>query len=170
MEKHADWSDIEMMVADGMTTTQIAEDKGVSYCAARSALVRRRLVPSRKSDLTVYDRVQDMRPQEAVDYLLGVVEALEESKATTSKKFAHMNLTGREGDFLSALCEASPRTLSKSALLSAVYYGHPPDDWPDIKNVDVFVCKIRSKLLPEFGEIKTNWGIGYYFTPAEAAE
>jgi two-component system cell cycle response regulator CtrA len=40
-------------------------------------------------------------------------------------------------------------------------------DEPDIKIVDVFVCKMRRKLKPYRIIIQTDWGRGY-FLPAES--
>jgi two-component system cell cycle response regulator CtrA len=43
----------------------------------------------------------------------------------------------------------------------AALYSLNPDDPPEVKIVDVFVCKMRKKLKPFGIEIKTNWGESY---------
>lgn len=66
-------------------------------------------------------------------------------------------LTGKEQQFLRAL--ASREFLSKEAILIAVYGS--TDDAPDVKIVDVFVCKLRRKLATYDITIETVWGKGY---------
>lgn len=43
------------------------------------------------------------------------------------------------------------------------------EDEPEIKIVDVFVCKLRKKLKPYGIEIETLWGQGYRMTPESKA-
>ncbi len=71
-----------------------------------------------------------------------------------------MCLTDKERKVLGAIIKKDIAT--KQMIMAAVYSdAHADGDVPDIKIVDVFVCKMRGKLK-EFGiEIKTEWGIGY---------
>lgn len=58
---------------------------------------------------------------------------------------------------------------SKERLLTALYGNKPDGDEPDIKIVDVFVCKARKKLA-KFGiEVTTLWGRGYALPPKSKA-
>lgn len=51
---------------------------------------------------------------------------------------------------------------TKDAIMAALYSNRPSaGDVPDIKIVDVFVCKMRKKLRPFGVEIQTVWGQGY---------
>jgi two-component system cell cycle response regulator CtrA len=50
---------------------------------------------------------------------------------------------------------------SKDSLMAALYGLKPDDDEPEVKIVDVFVCKMRRKLKPFGVEIVTIWGQGY---------
>jgi two-component system cell cycle response regulator CtrA len=50
---------------------------------------------------------------------------------------------------------------SKDSLMAALYGLKPDDDEPEVKIVDVFVCKMRRKLKPFGVEIITIWGQGY---------
>lgn len=50
---------------------------------------------------------------------------------------------------------------SKNDLMAALYGNLPDVDEPEIKIVDVFICKIRKKLKPFQIEIKTVWGRGF---------
>ena len=49
---------------------------------------------------------------------------------------------------------------SKEQVMTALY-AHQPRDEPDIKIVDVYVCKIRRKVEPVGVQIETVWGHGY---------
>lgn len=57
---------------------------------------------------------------------------------------------------------------TKEALLAGVARD-PTGDAPEIKIVDVFVCKARRKLRPFGIEIETIWGRGYRLTPESKA-
>jgi two-component system cell cycle response regulator CtrA len=55
------------------------------------------------------------------------------------------------------LANRAPR---KETFMAALYSLNP-DDPPEIKIVDVFICKMRKKLKPFGIEIKTHWGDGF---------
>jgi len=52
---------------------------------------------------------------------------------------------------------------AKAAIMHALY-GDRIDDEPEMKIVDVFVCKLRRKLKPFAVDIRTIWGQGYALT------
>ncbi|MCB1516107.1 MAG: winged helix-turn-helix transcriptional regulator [Hyphomicrobiaceae bacterium] len=66
----------------------------------------------------------------------------------------------QEFEILAALLESSPRVLSKDQLLARAYPASA-DEEPEIKIVDVYVCKIRKKLAGIPLNIQTEWGRGY---------
>lgn len=72
------------------------------------------------------------------------------------------NLPPREARVLRLLLNAGPKGLSKDDIMTGLY-GEDADTAPDIKVIDVFVCKLRSKLaFHGIGEvIETLWGYGY---------
>lgn len=73
-----------------------------------------------------------------------------------------LGLTPAEGRILVALFRRGRST--KEQLLEAVH-GHRPDaDRPELKIVDVFICKLRRKLAGFGVEIVTIWGCGYELT------
>lgn len=49
---------------------------------------------------------------------------------------------------------------SKSAIMQALYSDRADED-PEIKIIDVFVCKLRRKVKPFGVKIETVWGRGY---------
>jgi len=69
-------------------------------------------------------------------------------------------LTGSEMGILHALAEVFPRVLSKGAAMDALYSTRP-DQEPEAKIVDVFICKLRKKIEPLGIFIDTSWGNGY---------
>lgn len=90
---------------------------------------------------------------------LGVV-TLDPQGRTVTVEGRPVWLTPREFQLLEALMTRAGRTLGKEALLSLIYGGAP--DTPEVKIVDVFVCKIRNKLGPRgAGILQTIWGGGY---------
>lgn len=54
------------------------------------------------------------------------------------------------------------KAVSREAILEHVYC-LLPNDWPDIKIIDVFVCRLRKLLRDQECplEIATKWGVGY---------
>jgi len=80
---------------------------------------------------------------------------------TVLAKGAPVALTCKEYDLLEALALRKGRTLDKDTLLSLLYGGR---DEPNIKIIDVFICKLRKKLcdaLDGVCPIQTVWGRGY---------
>jgi two-component system cell cycle response regulator CtrA len=72
-----------------------------------------------------------------------------------------VNLTGTEYKILAFLAQRQGSTLTKEMLLNHLYSGM---DEPEIKIIDVFICKLRKKLAAASGGsnyIETVWGRGY---------
>jgi DNA-binding response OmpR family regulator len=70
-------------------------------------------------------------------------------------------LTGNESLLLQRLAEVFPRVLSKEAALEWMYQFAAEGEEPEIKIIDVFICKARKKLDPIGVRIDTVWGKGY---------
>ncbi len=72
-----------------------------------------------------------------------------------------VNLTGKEYQILELLSLRKGTTLTKEMFLNHLYGGM---DEPELKIIDVFVCKLRKKLAAVMGgesHIETVWGRGY---------
>ena len=72
-----------------------------------------------------------------------------------------VHLTGKEYGILELLSMRKDTTVTKDMLLNHLYGGV---DEPDLKIIDVFVCKLRKKLAQATGGkhyIETVWGRGY---------
>ncbi|NWG47049.1 MAG: response regulator transcription factor [Alphaproteobacteria bacterium] len=81
---------------------------------------------------------------------------------------ARVHLTGKEYQMLELLSLRKGTTLTKEMFLNHLYGGM---DEPELKIIDVFICKLRKKLAAATdGEnyIETVWGRGYVLRdPAE---
>jgi two-component system cell cycle response regulator CtrA len=83
---------------------------------------------------------------------------------------ARVYLTGKEYQMLELLALRKGTTLTKEMFLSHLYGGM---DEPEMKIIDVFICKLRKKLASASGGkdyIETIWGRGYVMRePSENA-
>jgi two-component system cell cycle response regulator CtrA len=81
-----------------------------------------------------------------------------------------LHLTGKEYGILELLSLRKGTTLTKEMFLNHLYGGM---DEPELKIIDVFVCKLRKKLSTATGGdnyIETVWGRGYVLRdPVEAS-
>ena len=74
---------------------------------------------------------------------------------------ARVYLTGKEYKLLEILCLRKGNAITKEMVLNQLYGGM---DEPEIKIIDVFLCKVRKKLANASGGknyIETIWGHGY---------
>lgn len=72
-----------------------------------------------------------------------------------------VHLTGKEYQMLELLSLRKGTTLTKEMFLNHLYGGM---DEPELKIIDVFICKLRKKLVEATGGenyIETVWGRGY---------
>jgi len=72
-----------------------------------------------------------------------------------------VHVTGKEYDMLELMSLRKGMTITKEMFLNHLYSGM---DEPEIKIVDVFICKLRKKLRYTLGGdnyIQTIWGRGY---------
>lgn len=84
---------------------------------------------------------------------------------------APVHLTGKEYQMLELLSLRKGTTLTKEMFLNHLYGGM---DEPELKIIDVFICKLRKKISTATGGdnfIETVWGRGYVLRdPSPAAE
>jgi two-component system, cell cycle response regulator CtrA len=74
---------------------------------------------------------------------------------------ARVHLTGKEYQMLELLALRKGMTLTKEMFLNHLYGGM---DEPELKIIDVFMCKLRKKLANASGGksyVETMWGRGY---------
>lgn len=78
-----------------------------------------------------------------------------------------IHLTGKEYGILELLSLRKGTTLTKEMFLNHLYNGM---DEPELKIIDVFICKLRKKLSTATGGdnyIETVWGRGYVLRDPE---
>jgi two-component system cell cycle response regulator CtrA len=83
---------------------------------------------------------------------------------------ARMHLTGKEYQMLELLALRKGTTLTKEMFLNHLYGGM---DEPELKIIDVFICKLRKKLSNASNGrnyIETVWGRGYVAREPSATE
>ncbi len=81
-----------------------------------------------------------------------------------------LHLTGKEYAILELLSLRKGSTLTKEMFLNHLYGGM---DEPELKIIDVFICKLRKKLADASNGanyIETVWGRGYVLRDPEAQE
>ena len=81
-----------------------------------------------------------------------------------------VHLTGKEYAMLELLSLRKGTTLTKEMFLNHLYGGM---DEPELKIIDVFICKLRKKLAATTGGdnyIETVWGRGYVLRDPETEE
>src|SRR6201999_3143596 len=81
-----------------------------------------------------------------------------------------LHLTGKEYGILELLSLRKGTTLTKEMFLNHLYGGM---DEPELKIIDVFVCKLRKKLATATGGehyIETVWGRGYVLRDPETGK
>ena len=81
-----------------------------------------------------------------------------------------IHLTGKEFGILELLSLRKGTTLTKEMFLNHLYGGM---DEPELKIIDVFICKLRKKLANAAGGanyIETVWGRGYVLREPEGNE
>ena len=85
---------------------------------------------------------------------------------TVEAEGKRLSVTGKEYQILELLSLRKGATLTKEMFLNHLYGGI---DEPEIKIIDVFICKLRKKLSAACGEnyIETIWSHGYMLREPE---
>lgn len=102
-----------------------------------------------------------------IDEISDSIECLSRAYITPSARVAeygagHMTmLEQRLFDFLKSrmgdIC-------NKDSVYNAVYFDKSPDDLPEIKILDIFLCRIRKKIAKTDYKIETIWHRGWRMT------
>jgi hypothetical protein len=168
------WCGIDLVseLGKGVSITAIAKRTGRAPMTVYAAARRRGIdvVKTRGYKVgPVRAQAQAMDPEDAVDFLLGVIETqfphLSEQIPDVLAPVAR-KLTPSERILASALVDASPNTLTYEAVYTALYEWRAPKDRPDPKAIKPLLTSLRKKLPESIGMIETMWGRGYRFVKA----
>lgn len=105
-----------------------------------------------------------------VDFLTTQIEMLSVVRPIANE-WAGLELTVLERRILNVLAARPGFTFAKEAIANAAYFDRIGDE-PDMKIIDVMICKLRIKLIKARADawIETTWGIGYKFVARNAVE
>jgi hypothetical protein len=108
------------------------------------------------------DDVEQMSRPALIEYVNQLENALQvRAEQATDEGVLNLvtmfGLTRTEAELLALLADG--RAHSKQGILDMLYAARP-DDMPELKIVDVFVCKLRRKLAETPIVITTIWGFG----------
>lgn len=78
-----------------------------------------------------------------------------------------LGLTYTEGRFLGLLVHRA--IVSRHAFMAAIWGGRPESEQPDPKIIEIYVCKLRKKLLPLSIGIRNRNLIGWWIEPQDRA-
>lgn len=117
--------------------------------------------------MTKHVNPEDLTRDQLIDLVLEQRAKLDALTADVNQSVFNMQrflgLSAQEARLLLALADGNAR--SKPQLMDAVYWERvAEDDVPELKIVDVFVCKIRKKIVGSGIGIETLWGTGYRAT------
>lgn len=149
---------VEFAVQQGMTSAEYGEEIGLSHGKARLRAQMAGLRFKRQTEKTPRDIVQGMRPLEAIEYLLGIIEAFEELDEPVPAWVDDLSLTPRRYAIL--LLRRKGRIVSQDAAFNAIYASKSDGELPGSNVVKVWVNQIR-KSLPSTLEVRNNPGLGY---------
>lgn len=153
---------IHSLASQGYTPTEISERLPI----CRQTATRHVDFPikgPRSRIRTHREVVQSMTPVEAVDYLLDVIEVLQEDPDRDRLvAIVRSGFTTQEATLLDYLAQREGKACHREKLHLALSTGKSVDEMAEAKLVDVVLCKVRKKL-PAGAIIRTIWGHGYEF-------
>jgi len=154
---------LKAFVQNGRTIREIAEDMGLGYEGVRMALQRRGLKAVWENERSLRQIVQDMKPVEAVEFLLACVENLAPALTGARSHAVDADVTGlspQQRRLLIALHDAVG-VLTRDGAMAALYFDTQTADVSDAKIVDVQLSRLRARLVGTRYSIKTHWGRGW---------
>ncbi len=147
--------------ADGATLAEIAVACGTTSEAVRAASYRGGFKVRNPLEIQNYrETAEKMRPLDAVNYLLDVIEFLTPALSDQHPIDAWgLKLAPMERRLLAILYDAKGECAPRERLMD-VLYSDQLNDAPSDKIINVLICKLRQKI-PAGVSIATHWGRGF---------
>lgn len=79
------------------------------------------------------------------------------------------HLTPTEVAMFDLLVKGYPAVTTRERIYDDLYSNRPECDWPEVKTIDILICKLRRKLSAIDLEINTIWGRGWVLSPPLAS-
>jgi DNA-binding response OmpR family regulator len=157
-------ADLRAAQRDGQSQAEAARRFGVSHNTVLRAEARHGIHLERRRErqpwTTHKDVVAEMRPAEAVEYLLEVIARLQDPiKPVWVWRGVHM--PPKQKLILRCLAEAKGAVVPREAIMRAYMAGSAGDIGPDMKVLDVQICRMRPVVAPHGIEIITVHSEGY---------
>ena len=162
------WDEIvEAVDSDVMSIGEVSDMTGKSDNAVRSAFERRGVVLTSTDAQSLRTKAAKMEPGEAVEYLLDVCEMISFVNLEQEHPTDFLKVSPLERRMLRCLYDAGGLNVPKDALFWAMYHDRNGEtELPDIKIIDIYVCKLRKVLKGSDWKIETVWGEGYRLVEA----
>lgn len=162
--------DLIAALRDGQSQADAARRFGVTHVTILRAEHRHGIHLDRRRErqpwTTHRDAVADMRPADAVEYLLEVIASLQD-EVKPSWRWPGVHLTPKHKLLLRCLADAKGAVVPRALLMRAYMVGSAGSVGPDLKVLDVQICKLRPIIAPHGIGIMTSWGEGYaLYAPA----
>lgn len=165
---------IQHLATCGVHLESAARMMGVSRATIRRWEIKTGIKLARYTGIwrSYYELVENMKPQEAIEFLIELHTLRDQVNDVEDRNTINeLGLTFHEARIFQKLLKHKDKAVSRERLYNALYFDRiAADDHPDIKIIDVFVCKIRQKLAGSSYEIKTHWGFGYSILVSDKEE
>ncbi len=156
----------------GLSVNQTARELGLT--PGQVTAVRKRLQLTFSAGLPCdanlpagyHDAIATMRPLEAVDYLVHLLDQLLwQGRVHGVEPVAGCRLTHKEAQLTYFLHRQAGRIVATEAIMHALYSDRTDGDMPNTTMISVLACKIRRKLKPHVTIIRTEAGTALHLAP-----
>jgi DNA-binding response OmpR family regulator len=147
-----------------MTRKEIAEKLGLNYSTLRGQLRRANADPVKELNLSIEEKARRMDPDDAVDYLLFVIQCLNDAMANGAYHPGvdglGLKLTSVARRILICLWDADGDIMSRKELHSASIVGHV-DVTSETRSIDTQLVQIRKSISGTRYRIENVRAVGW---------
>lgn len=143
-----DRAEIMARAADGLSLSETAREIGVGRHSLRRWANRNGVAFVPRGGRPIFSprrAVEDMKPVDAVAFLLEMIEAMQ-GYGTDVGVFPGHPLTEAQRVLFSVLVQREGTVVPRERVYDVMYSSRPVCNQPEIKVLDVLICKIRAAL------------------------